>query len=144
VEPLYFGNLFKGAGYLRKALFFGYPGEISVEPGPLELLPVCGRFQVGLGISDDSRRIAREHLHIPSLEVVEEDLGMFLFILGSLREDVGDLLEPFLAGGAGKVGVPVSGLRLAGECFQQVLLCLGASDWFAHWYLLLLVHSFGN
>ena len=88
-------------------------GEALVHVGPFLAFAVCGGLQVFDGGAD-------------SAEVLEPELGVFLFIVGGLEEERGDLLEAFLLGLAGEVGVFVACLGFACERESEVFFGLAA------------------
>jgi hypothetical protein len=64
--------------------------------------------------------------------VLEPQLGMFLLVVCSLQEDVGDLLETGSLSHGCKVGVFIASLGFTGKSLPQVLLGLGASITILH------------
>ena len=53
---------------------------------------------------------------------------MFLFLVGGLLKDPGNLTISLFPGLAGKIGVPVPGLGLTGKGGEDVFLCLRTFD----------------
>ena len=110
-----------------KAFFFGSLGKASVHIRPLVVLTVSGILQVGGGIAD-------------ALQLLEPHLGVLFLVVSGLQEEGCDLLEAFLLGLGGKVGVLVPGLGLTGKSRLQILLRLGTCV-FAHLAYLLKYNS---
>jgi len=132
MEFFHLGDLLEGAGNLGITLFLGNGGKIGIDRCPLHLLSRRCRFEVCFRVGDHPGGITGRNLHLAPFQVLEEYLGVFLFILRRFHKDIGDLLKAFLPGGAGEIGVAHPGLGFAGEGRQQVLFRLASLDGFTH------------
>ena len=106
-------------GNLLEAFLFGLPGHSVIHIRPLVILSVGGFGQILYGGADAT-----------AAEVLEPDLGVFLFIIGRLFKDLGDLDIAVFLGLGSKVGVLVAGLGFTGEGLLEVLLGLGSFQFF--------------
>ena len=104
-----------GLSDVGEAFSGGIVGEGRVELAPLLLLAGGRGGEVLRCRADLATGVGRGNLDGSTLEVLEEDLGVLLLVVGGLREDGGDLLVTLLLGHAGEVRVAVACLRLAGE-----------------------------
>ena len=110
VECLNSGDVLKRRSDVREAFFPGHVFEFGVEVAPLHLFAVGGFVQVGQRITDDTGRIRGGDFHVAAFQVFKKHLGVFLFIGGRFRKDIGNLLVAFLTGLAGEERVAVPGL----------------------------------
>ena len=113
---------------LGEAFFAGDAGELGVGLGPFFVFAGGGRLEVFEGVADDTRGEGGGDFDGAAFEVLEEALGVFLFLEGGLLEDLGNLDEAFLLRDAGEEVVAVAGLRFPGEGVQQVLFGAGSLD----------------
>ena len=132
MEFLHPGDLLVGTGRLGETLRLGRLGEVRVECRPLHLLAGCGGLQVVLRRPDHARGIAGGDLHLASLEVLEEHLGVFLLVFRRLGKNVSDLYVTFLPGRTGEIGVTIPRLGFPGERRQQIFLRLRSLECFCH------------
>ena len=106
-------------GDVVEAFLACHASHLLVHVGPLVVLALGSSLQV-LGSAADGT----------ALEQFEPHLGVLLLLCGSLLKDGCNLLIAVLLGLAGKVGVLVACLRLAGKGYLQVLLGLGSFEFF--------------
>ena len=118
-------HLFKQEGDLVEALFLRLFGEAGVHIRPFVVLARGGVDEVLFR----GRNVA-------AVQQLEPDLGVFLFVVGGLFEQRGDLHEAVLFGLARIVGVLVARLRFAGERRLQVGFRLGAFEFLVHVWIL--------
>ena len=97
---------------LMEAFLIGFTSHAVIHVSPLVVFALGCMQQVLSSIAQLT-------------QCLEPQLGVFLFVLGSLQEQGSDLLEACLLGNGGKVGVLVAGLGLTGEGLPQILLSLG-------------------
>ena len=107
------GNALELSGDVVESFGTGLFGETLVHVGPFLVLAVGG----GLQVFDRGTDAA---------EVLEPQLGVFLFVVRGFEEERGDLFIAVLFCLAGEVGVFVSGLGFAGECESEVLFGFAA------------------
>ena len=112
VELLHLCNLLERGRYVAETLFLCHLFHVGVDLAPLHLLTICRSLEIRLRISHDARRIGRSDLHVSTLQILEEDLGMLLLVTRSFDEYIGDLLIALFACHAGREGIPVSRLGL--------------------------------
>ena len=107
------GHAAELGGELREALLLRVSGEALVHVGPLVVLALGGVQQV-------VRRRAQ------LAQLLEPELGVFLFVLGGLEEDRADLLIALFLGRGCEVGVFIARLGFARKGLPEVLFGLGA------------------
>ncbi len=107
-----------------KAFGFGSLRKVFVHVGPFVVFAIGGSLQVGGGVTD-------------AVKFLEPQLGVFLFVVGGLQEQFGDLFVAFLLGAASKVGVLVAGLGFACKGGLEVLFGLGSGVLVCHKFLFL-------
>jgi len=78
--------LFEGNRDLGEALLPGYGGEVRIQGRPFEVLPGGGGLEVALRVRDDASRIGGADLDVAAFEVLEEDLGVLLFVSAVSRK----------------------------------------------------------
>ena len=108
----------------RKALFLGLLGHTVIHIGPLEVLALSSMEKVLSGIAQLA-------------QLLEPKLSVLLLVLGSLQEQLSDLLKAGLLCHGSKVGVLISCLGLACKGLPQVLFCLGSFIFVSHNCILL-------
>ena len=84
VKPFHLRDLLERLRHLREPLLLRDLSEVGVEGGPLELLPGGCGLEVALRVLDHAGRVGGRDLDVPSLEVLEEDLGMLLLVFRGL------------------------------------------------------------
>ena len=99
--------------------------EVFVHVGPFVVLAVGGSLRVGSGVAD-------------TVEFLEPQLGVFLFVVGGLQEQFGDLFVTFLLCAAGEVGVLVAGLGFTCEGGLEILFGLSSGVLVCHSFLFVL------
>ena len=95
-----------------EALFFCGLGEVIVHIGPLVVFAISCSCEVCCGVTD-------------AAELLEPQFCVFLFIIGGLQEQGGNLLHTFLLSYGSEVGVLVASLGLASKCCLKVFFGLG-------------------
>ena len=123
--PLRHGHGLKQAGDLLESFLAGGLGEVRVHGGPFLVLASGGVPQILGRATYYPRRKRRLDFQLSAFEELEEPLRMLLLLVGGLFEDTCDLDKAILLCLAGKVGIAVPGLGLAGKRSKQVLLGLG-------------------
>ena len=81
-----------------------------------------GRFQIRHCVAD-------------AVQLFEPELGVFLFIVGGLFKNRGDLIVAFLAGYTGKIGIFITGLRFSRKSICEILCGLAVFE-INHFFLL--------
>ena len=114
------GDALEREGDVLESFLTRHFGEPRVQAGPLVLFSSGCRLEVLKRRADLSCRIGCGNFNVPTLKEVEVAFAVLLFLPRGLLEDIGDLHQAFLAGGAGKVCVPVSRLRFPGKGHKQV------------------------
>ncbi len=110
-----FADHFKLTRDFVEAFFTGFLGHLSVHVGPFIIFAVGGSLQVSDGIRNFSAH-----------QILEPDLGVFLFVAGGFFKDVGNLDVAFFASLRRKICVFVARLGFSSESGPQVLFCFRA------------------
>ena len=100
-------------GQLVEAFLVGGLGEAVVHIRPFVVFALSGGAEVFGGVAD-------------TVQFLEPELGVFLFVFGGFQEQRRNLLVALLLGLGGEVGVLVAGLGLAGKGSHQVFFGLGS------------------
>ena len=103
-----FGDLAKSIRYRGEAFFVGYFGEVRVEKGPFEFFAFRCCFEVLCGAQSFACWVRCGYFCGSALQVVEEELSMFFFVVSSFLEDGADLFEAFFLCDAGGESVPAA------------------------------------
>ena len=136
VEVLDLGDHLEGRGHILETFVGSHLSEVVVEVAPFEALALGGFEQIfGRGAYASGRIFGGDGDHAP-LQEVEETGGVGQLLFGRFGKDGSDLFISFLLRLPGKEGVAVTGLRLAGKGFEQVLFGLGSLNRFHHGRLL--------
>jgi hypothetical protein len=109
------GNLAESLVSLCEPLFLCNIGKVLVKACPFQILSCSRRLQVGSRVPYNACGVRSDNLGFSSIEKVEEELGVLLFIVGCLEKDGCNLLLPLFSSLARKKGVPIPRLGLPGE-----------------------------
>lgn len=121
----------EGTCNLGEALLVGNRSKCGVEQVPLLAFALGGCEKILLGGAYATGRVCSlANLGLAPFEELEEYLGMLLLLRCRLVEYGGNLFVTLLAGSLGKECVAVASLRLAGKCFEQILLGACSFDTF--------------
>ena len=122
------GNRRKDPRYFRETFVARGGGKVRVHAGTFVLLPSCGITQIGGRAADDAGGEAGGNFDLSPLQHLEQPLGVLALLIGGFLEDGGNLLESFLVGLLGILGVAVAGLALAGKSGENIFFGLGAIE----------------
>jgi len=115
-----YGDVAHDRGDLRKAFLLGDPGEGGVHFGVLVPFAGRGSDQVALRPGDHAGGKRGLDLHVAAFKELEETFGVFLFLCGRFRKDVGNLDKPFLFGRAAEIILAVARLGFAGKRGEEI------------------------
>lgn len=117
------GDAFEEICDLGEPFFPGGYGETGIHVSPLVVLAISSICKIDLGCR-----------YRTAMKELEPDLGVFLFILGSLLEELADLDVTVLLGPGGIIKILGVSLALTGESSLKILLSLGSFQFHINQY----------